>query len=78
MHGTEFYVVITPTGLQIQLVSGHCDHDEFGQDHRSTTPDTVVTIDSHGNVQGPTAAGQPIVNFADLGAPVTSLTLATR
>jgi hypothetical protein len=40
------------------------------------TPYTVLSIDSHGNTQGPTPAHQPLVNFADLGAPVTNSAFA--
>jgi hypothetical protein len=77
VHGTEFYVVVTPTGLQIQLVSGELTiTTSSGQNVELTAPDTFVSIDSQGNVQGPTAAAQPIVNVADLGAPITTLTLA--
>ena len=40
------------------------------------TLSTVVTVDSQGNIRGPTPMSQPLMNFADLGAPVTNLAFA--
>jgi hypothetical protein len=39
-------------------------------------PSTVLTVDSNGNTQGPIPMNQPLVNFADLGAPVTNTAFA--
>jgi hypothetical protein len=75
--GTEFIVVITPHGVEIELISGELTvTTSSGQVVTMSTPNTVLTVDSQGNTQGPTAANQPIVDFADLGPPVTNLSFA--
>jgi hypothetical protein len=41
-----------------------------------STPSTVLSVDSHGNTQGPTPSTQSLANFADLGPPVTNVSFA--
>jgi FecR protein len=76
VRGTEFYVVITPDSNQIQLVSGEVIVTTIsGKVVSLTNPNVVLSVDSHGNTQT-TPANQPLVNFADLGSPVTSISFA--
>jgi FecR protein len=77
VRGTEFIVVITPNGVEIQLISGELTvTTNSGQAITLSTPYTVLTINSQGNTQGPTADNQPLVDLSDLGAPITTLSLA--
>jgi hypothetical protein len=41
-----------------------------------SAPSTVLSVDSHGNTQGPTPSTQSLANFADLGPPVTNVSFA--
>jgi hypothetical protein len=81
VRGTEFIVNITQSGVQIQLISGALQvTTSSGKvvDLSVPAPGQYmnVSIDSQGNAQGPTPASQPLVNFAELGPPVTNLSFA--
>jgi hypothetical protein len=73
IRGTEFIVVMKPNEEQVQLNRGRVIVTTISNKVVTLdTPNTVLTIDSNGNTQGPTPTSQPLVNFADLGAPVTN------
>jgi hypothetical protein len=77
VRGTEFIVLIKPNEEQIQLNRGKVIVTTISNKVVTIdTPHTVLTIDSHGNTQGPTPMSEPLVNFADLGAPVTNTSFA--
>lgn len=78
IRGTEFIVRIGSNEEQIQLNKGQVIVTTISNKVVTLdTPNTVVTVDSHGNTQGPTPTNQPLVNFADLGAPVTNTSFAS-
>ena len=77
IRGTEFIVLIKPNEEQIQLNRGKVIVTTISNKVVTIdTPHTVLTIDSNGNTQGPTPMSEPLVNFADLGAPVTNTSFA--
>ena len=77
VRGTEFIVVMTPDGVQIQLNSGELVVTTIsGKVVTLSSPNTMLSVDSQGNTQGPTPMSQPLVNFADLGPPLTNLSFA--
>jgi hypothetical protein len=77
VRGTEFIVVIGPNEEQIQLNKGQVIVTTISNKRATLdTPRTVLSVDSQGNIHGPTPMSQPLMNFADLGAPVTNLAFA--
>jgi FecR protein len=77
VRGTEFIVVIGPNEEQIQLNKGEVIVTTISNKRAALdTPSTVLSVDSQGNIHGPTPMSQPLMNFADLGAPVTNLAFA--
>jgi hypothetical protein len=77
VRGTEFIVVIGPNEEQIQLNKGQVIVTTISNKRATLdTPSTVLSVDSQGNIRGPTPMSQPLMNFADLGAPVTNLAFA--
>jgi FecR protein len=77
VRGTEFIVVIKSNEEQIQLNKGKVIVTTISNKVVTLdTPNTVLLVDSHGNTQGPKPLNQPLVNFADLGAPVTNSAFA--
>jgi hypothetical protein len=77
VRGTEFIALVQRDGAEIQLNSGAVIVTTIsGSVVPMNVPQTVLTIDSQGNTQGPTPVSQPLVNFADLGPPVTNTALS--
>jgi hypothetical protein len=77
VRGTEFLAVVKPDGAEIQLNSGAVIVTTIsGNVVPMNVPRTVLSVDSQGNTQGPTPVSQPLVNFADLGPPVTNTALS--
>jgi hypothetical protein len=77
VRGTEFIVVITQNEVQTQLLKGEVVVTTIsGKVVTMSTPSTVLSVDSHGNTQGPTPSTQSLANFADLGPPVTNVSFA--
>jgi hypothetical protein len=69
--------VIGPNEEQIQLNKGQVIVTTISNKRATLdTPSTVLSVDSQGNIHGPTPMSQPLMNFADLGAPVTNLAFA--
>jgi hypothetical protein len=77
VRGTEFIALVQQNGAEIQLNSGAVIVTTIsGKVVPMNIPQTVLTVDSQGNTQGPTPVSQPLVNFADLGPPVTNTALS--
>jgi hypothetical protein len=77
VRGTEFLALVKPDGAEIQLNSGAVIVTTIsGNVVPMNVPRTVLSVDSQGNTQGPTPVSQPLVNFADLGTPVTNTALS--
>jgi hypothetical protein len=77
VRGTEFIALVQQNGAEIQLNSGAVLVTTIsGKVVPMNIPQTVLTVDSQGNTQGPTPVSQPLVNFADLGPPVTNTALS--
>jgi hypothetical protein len=76
IRGTEFIVVIGSNGLQLQVISGVVVVTTISGQVVTVTAGEVVSVSSTGDVQGPTQDSQPIVNFADLGPPITNVSYA--
>jgi hypothetical protein len=77
VRGTEFDVVVTPSGVEIQLLSGSLTVTTVsGQTITMSTAGEIVTVASNGDVTYPPATTQPIVDVADLGQPTTNITVA--
>jgi hypothetical protein len=77
VRGTQFIVLITPDAVKIELLSGEVVVTTVsGNVVTMSTPSTVLSVDSQGNTQGPTPTDSPLVDFADLGPPVTNLSFA--
>src|SRR5580692_4036264 len=77
VRGTEFIALVQQNGAEIQLNAGEVIVTTIsGNVVPMNVPQTVLTVDSQGNTQGPTPVSQPLVNFADLGPPVTNTALS--
>jgi hypothetical protein len=77
VRGTEFIALVQRDGAAIQLNAGEVIVTTIsGNVAPMNVPQTVLTVDSQGNTQGPTPVSQPLVNFADLGPPVTNTALS--
>ena len=77
VRGTEFIALVQRDGAEIQLNSGEVIVTTIsGNVVPMNVPQTVLTVDSQGNTQGPTPVSQPLVNFADLGPPMTNTALS--
>jgi hypothetical protein len=77
VRGTEFDVVVTPSGVEIQLLSGSLTVTTVsGQTITMSTAGEIVMVASNGDVTYPPATTQPIVDVADLGQPTTNITVA--
>ena len=77
VRGTQFIVLIKGNEEQIQLNRGKVIVTTISNKVVTLdTPNTALLVDSYGNTQGPTPISQPLVNFADLGAPVTNTSFA--
>jgi hypothetical protein len=61
VRGTEFIVVIGTNEEQIQLNKGHVIVTTISNKRATLdTLSTVVTVDSQGNIRGPTPMSQPL------------------
>jgi hypothetical protein len=76
VRGTEFIVVIGPNGLQIQVLSGVVVVTTISGQVVTLTAGEVLSVSSTGEATGPTQDSQPLVNFADLGPPITNVSYA--
>lgn len=77
VRGTEFIVSMAPNEEAIQLGSGEVIVTTISNQVVSlNVPGTVLLVDSYGNTRSQPPTNQPIVNFADLGPPVTNTQLA--
>jgi uncharacterized membrane protein YgcG len=76
IRGTEFICVITPTGLQIQVISGVVIVTTISGQVITLTAGELLSVNALGVPSGPTQASDPIVNFADLGPPITNTSFA--
>jgi FecR protein len=77
VRGTQFIVQISPDSVQIQLISGEVVVTTIsGKVVTLSDPGTVLTITSQGDTQGPVPVDHTLVDFADLGDPVTNVSLA--
>ena len=87
VRGTEFIAVLPPRAgavpdkscavEDIQLLHGEVLVTTIsGKVVPLATANTKLSVDCQGNTQGPTPTAQPLMNFADLGSPVTNLALA--
>jgi len=72
VRGTEFYLLNTRSGVRIQLVSGTVFGTTIsGQHFVLNQVNEVLFIDSKGQVHQLGILSKPIVDFADLGPPIT-------
>jgi FecR protein len=76
IRGTEFIVVIGSNGLQIQVISGVVVVTTISGQVVTLTAGEVLSVSSTGEATGPTQDSQPLVNFADLGPPLTNVSYA--
>jgi hypothetical protein len=76
IRGTEFIVVIGGNGLQIQVISGVVIVTTISGKVVTLSAGDVLSVTSAGDTQGPTQDSTPIVNFADLGPPITNVSYA--
>jgi FecR protein len=76
VHGTEFVVVVSSSGLQIQVASGQLTVTSASGQQVTLSAGSQLSISSSGVMQGPTASSTPLASFADLGLPTTNVTLA--
>jgi hypothetical protein len=76
IRGTEFIVVIGANGLQIQVISGVVIVTTISGQVVTLTAGEVLSVSSTGQATGPTQDSQPLVNFADLGPPITNTSYA--
>jgi hypothetical protein len=76
IRGTEFIVVIGSSGLQIQVISGEVVVTTISGQVITLTAGEVLSVSSTGQATGPTQDSQPLVNFADLGPPITNTSYA--
>jgi hypothetical protein len=76
IRGTEFIVVISATGLQIQVLSGVVVVTTISGQVVTLSAGDVLSVSSTGQATGPTQDSQPLVNFADLGPPITNVSYA--
>ena len=77
VRGTQFIASITHDNEEIQLGSGEVIVTTISNQVVSlNTPGQILLVDSYGNTQSPPPTNQPIINFADLGPPVTNTQLA--
>ena len=75
IRGTEFIVVIG-NGLKIQVISGVVVVTTISGKVVTLAAGDVLSVSTTGDTQGPTQDSQPIVNFADLGPPITNISYA--
>ena len=77
VRGTQFIVSMNPINESIQLNFGEVIVTTIShQVVDLNIPGSVLLIDSYGNTQPQPPTNDPIVNFADLGPPVTNTQLA--
>jgi hypothetical protein len=77
VRGTQFIVSLNRDNEAIQLNSGEVIVTTISnQVVTMNIPGSVLLIDSYGRTQNAPPTNQPIVNFADLGPPVTNTQLA--
>jgi hypothetical protein len=76
IRGTEFIVVIGANGLRIQVISGVVIVTTISGKVVTLSAGDVLSVTSAGDTQGPTQDSTPIVNFADLGPPLTNISYA--
>jgi hypothetical protein len=77
VRGTQFIMSLAPDNEEIQLNSGEVIVTTISNQVVSlNVPGAVLVIDSYGNTTSQPPTNQPIVNFADLGPPVTNTQLA--
>jgi FecR-like protein len=72
VRGTEFYLLNTHSEVRIQLVNGKVFGTTISGQHFSIDRvDEVLSIDSQGQVHHLGIINHPLVDFADLGPPIT-------
>ncbi len=72
VRGTEFYLLNTHSQVQIQLVKGKVFGTTIsGQHFIIDQVNEVLSIDSQGQVHHLGTINHPLVDFADLGPPIT-------
>jgi hypothetical protein len=78
VRGTEFIVTVTPTGLQISVVSGEVTVTTSTGQQITVAAGNTLSVSATGVVTGPTptTASQQSTIFADLGTPTTNVTVA--
>lgn len=77
VRGTEFIALISRDNVRIQLNSGAVIVTTISNKVvQLTIPGSVLLVDAYGNTQDEPPTHQPLVNFADLGPPVTNTQLA--
>ncbi len=76
IRGTEFICVITSSGLQVQVISGVVIVTTISGQVITLTAGQLLSVSTTGVPSGPTQASDPIVNFADLGPPITNTSFA--
>jgi hypothetical protein len=76
IRGTEFICVISPTGLQVQVISGVVIVTTISGQVITLTAGQLLSVNAQGVPSGPTQASDPIVNFADLGPAITNSSFA--
>lgn len=77
VRGTEFITVVSRDNVRIQLNSGEVIVTTISNRVVPlTVPGSVLLVDAYGNTQDEPPTHQPLVNFADLGPPVTNTQLA--
>jgi|HubBroStandDraft_6_1064221.scaffolds.fasta_scaffold600812_2 hypothetical protein len=73
VRGTEFYLLNTRSEVRIQLVNGKVFGTTIsGQYFSLDQVNEVLFIDSKGQVHRLGISNKPLVDFADLGPPITS------
>lgn len=77
VRGTQFLALLSPDDLKVQLFNGVVIVTTISNKVATLDiPGTILVVDSYGNVQTLPPTPQPIVEFADLGPPVTDLQFA--
>jgi hypothetical protein len=77
VRGTEFIVSVTPQNETIQLGSGEVIVTTISNEVVSLNiPGSILLVDNYGHAQDQPPTMQPIVNFADMGPPVTNTQFA--
>jgi hypothetical protein len=76
IRGTEFIVVITSAGIQVQVLSGEVVITTISGQVVTLMAGQLVSVNAQGVPSAVTQAANPIVNFADLGPAITNVSYA--